>query len=183
MIKYTQHIPNYCSGFEPKLYETETLEELLDYLFKEGALKDPKRELVFANGDYETLMIASTTDAWYWVIGFVSGVDLRDYLPHYNSCYKFKPGENKVFKFKTGLGEHYMFDHKEKYEYLARDGDNPYALLRLDNSGGIGWINERELIFLRYSTQQDVDKINARNKKDSRVNLEDCYFYKKYKNK
>ena len=89
MIEYRQHIPSFISGVEPEKYTCNTLGELLERNKKwllDDELGNP-HSLVFACGDNNTLMVSSTVDEWWLVIGFVKGIELEEFLPRYNECW------------------------------------------------------------------------------------------------
>ena len=182
MIEFIQHVPTAVDK-EPGEHKSRSLEKLLDWLLIKGALEDPFHDLVFSYCEGNMLMISSITDDYYWPLGYVKGVDLRDYLPYYRACYLYKKGKNKVFRFKPGFGQKHIYGAEDWDEYLATAGNGSYALTCINKGGGIAWISENELVFRRYSTQVDVDRVNELKTKETKIKLEDCYFYHKYKNK
>lgn len=86
-IHFRQHIPSFYDGFEPEEFDAETLEELLK---KEARyLKSNKHNLVWACDTYDNTLMVSATDAnWWWVVGFVEGIELIEHLPYFKSCCK-----------------------------------------------------------------------------------------------
>ena len=83
MIKYEQHIPGFIDGVEPEKYSVKTLDELL-----KKNKRWLKKDFVFATDEEgETLMISSTVESWWWVLGFVEGIDLRKHLPIFDEVY------------------------------------------------------------------------------------------------
>ena len=85
VIKYRQHIPAFFDGFTPKEKDFNNLAELLDY--NKRWLINNDRTLCFACGSDNMLMISSITDEWWWVLGYVNGIDLKEYLPYFKDCY------------------------------------------------------------------------------------------------
>ena len=88
-IKFKEHIPNFVDGIEPKTFEFETIEELLEH--NKEWVEDKK--LVFAQSEDNDLMVSSTVERWWWVLGYVDGVDLSKHLPKYDTV--FKPENSK----------------------------------------------------------------------------------------
>ncbi len=62
MNKFTQHIPNYCDGFEPETFEFTDLDDLANKLGKDKSL------LVFED---EHILSVSKDDTEWWVLGSV----------------------------------------------------------------------------------------------------------------
>ena len=62
MNKFTQHIPNYCEGFEPEIFEFTDLDDLANKLGKDKSL------LVFED---EYILSVSKDDTEWWVLGRV----------------------------------------------------------------------------------------------------------------
>lgn len=93
MISFTEHIPSWAfNGQEPKKYKVDSYEELLKmnyYALDEYEYKPKDCQVVFATDEYgDKLMISSTNQKWWWVLGYVIGIDLSKYLPHYQDVYK-----------------------------------------------------------------------------------------------
>lgn len=83
MIKFVQHIPpmiDYRS--EPQKYEVETLDELL------AKFKLSDGEVFASDKEGNTLMTSQTKCKFWWVLGFVSGIDLTKYLPKFDEVFK-----------------------------------------------------------------------------------------------
>lgn len=89
-IKFKQYAPAYCD-ITLKEYTVNSLDELLE---KEKH-KLLGGEVWATNNDGDLLMVSYTTKREWWVIGFVSGIDLRLYLPHFEKCYKGEKNVNK----------------------------------------------------------------------------------------
>lgn len=95
-IFFRQHIPGYISGYEPREYEASSVENLLKKT-KKYLNKEQIKDLVFTTDENgELLMMSSTVKEWWWVLGFVSGINLTTELPQYNTVYK-KGEENETF--------------------------------------------------------------------------------------
>jgi hypothetical protein len=88
MIKFKQHIPAYCSGINAEEFRCRSLDKLLEK--EKRYLDNPYHKYVWACGDDETLMISSTSDQYWWVVGNVKGINLTEELPFYLDCYQNK---------------------------------------------------------------------------------------------
>lgn len=89
-MHYKQHIPSFCEGITPEEYEFENVAELLDKNKK--ILEYDYKNCIFATdeeGHY--LMLSSTTEKYWWVLGYVDGIDLSKTLPIYDKIYNPKP--------------------------------------------------------------------------------------------
>ena len=89
MIKFIQHVPTFIEA-TPEKKEFKNLADLLLYQ-KQWLHTSIPRTLCFACSDYDnSLMISSITDEFWWVIGYVEGIVLKEYLPDYRDCYNKK---------------------------------------------------------------------------------------------
>ena len=76
---YLQHIPNYVDGATAKAFIFTTTEELFKKLDRE--LKDGE---IFVY-DRNTLMVQSTVEKFWWVLGFIRNFDIEKLnIPHAN---------------------------------------------------------------------------------------------------
>lgn len=153
MIHFTQHIPGFGDG---KPYEKR-------YRTVENMLKDPKIQSylhydgnpVYAYGDgwkRQLLMVSSTVKKWWLVIGYVDGVNLSDYLPYYDQTYLLK-GKIPVVE---RNGEFYIVRIEEN------NGDMiVYSLYNLQTGSVSAWHNAKDCKFVRYATQEELDRING----------------------
>ena len=92
-IFFRQHIPNFISGYEPRKYVVRSFENLLKKT-KKYLDKNQIRDLVFTTNETgKMLMMSSTIKKWWWVLGYVSGIDLRTRLPQFDEIYKGEENE------------------------------------------------------------------------------------------
>lgn len=96
MIKYTIHIPDFVSGVEPQTYEFNDLAELL--AFEKESLKDDKRNLIFTCSGNDRLMVSATNKKYWWVLGYVEGIELSKYLPAFDKVYVPNQTKSKILK-------------------------------------------------------------------------------------
>ena len=153
MIHFIQHIPGFGDG---KPYEKR-------YRTVENMLKDPKiksylhygESPVYAYGNdwgRQLLMISSTAKKWWWVIGYVDGVNLSDYLPYYEQTYLLK-GKIPVVE---RNGEFYIVRSEENTGDMAI-----YSLYNLQTGNVTSWHRAKDYKFVRYATQEELDRING----------------------
>lgn len=154
MIHFVQHIPEFGDG-KPYKHNYRTVENML---------KDPKIQsylkykdgLTFAYSDnyYEqNLMVSSTKEKWYFVVGHVDGVKLSDYLPHYDRAYLLN-GPVKIVKVDQAL-------YIVMYEYEHPDGRISYLLCELTTGRTHLWRDAEKCEFVRYATQEELDFVNG----------------------
>lgn len=88
-IEFIQHIPDFCDqrDIEREHLCFDSLEELLEAK-KDWLENKSHKDLVFAYGNCHNLMVSSKSEEWWWVIGFVYGIDLSEYLPKFDEVYK-----------------------------------------------------------------------------------------------
>ena len=83
-IPFRQHIPAFVDGVTPERYVATSFEDLLER--NKSKLSENQ---VFATDDTGgCLMVSSTIKKWWWVLGYVSGIDLRMRLPQFDKVYK-----------------------------------------------------------------------------------------------
>lgn len=163
MIKLIQHIPSWADT-KPFTIEANSLEELLSNEKVKSYLGDGD---VFAyGGTGQTLMTSSTKKRTWWVIGYVDGCNLIGKLPHFKKVYKFT-GNVSVVKVKPNtefincglakIDKEYIIDHQSGGSCM---------LTGIDGRGGFAWISDSDLEFIRYATQEELDKINNRDELD-----------------
>ena len=88
-ISFRQHIPAFVHGVTPEQYVAASFEDLLER--NKSKLSENQ---VFATDDTGSyLMISSTIEKWWWVLGYVSGIDLRTRLPQFDEVYKGEENE------------------------------------------------------------------------------------------
>lgn len=88
-ILFRQHIPAFVYGVTPEQYVATSFEDLLER--NKNKLSENQ---VFATDDTGSyLMVSSTIEKWWWVLGYVSGIDLRTRLPRFNEVYKGEKNE------------------------------------------------------------------------------------------
>lgn len=79
MAEFRQHIPSFCEGFERKIFQFNTFEELMS--FQKDLLPNDK----WCYSDYvdnnQLLMVETIDNKSWYVIGYVEGFDLSKYLP------------------------------------------------------------------------------------------------------
>lgn len=88
-IPFRQHIPAFVGGVTPEQYVATSFEDLLER--NKSKLSENQ---VFATDDTGSyLMVSSTIEKWWWVLGYVSGIDLRTRLPQFDKVYKGEENE------------------------------------------------------------------------------------------
>ena len=88
-IPFKQHIPAFVDGAIPEQYVATSFEDLLER--NKSKLSENQ---VFATDDTGShLMVSSTIKKWWWVLGYVSGIDLRTRLPRFDEVYKGEENE------------------------------------------------------------------------------------------
>lgn len=88
-IPFRQHIPAFVDGATPEQYVATSFEDLLER--NKSKLSENQ---VFATDDTGSyLMVSSTVEKWWWVLGYVSGIDLRTRLPRFDKVYKGEENE------------------------------------------------------------------------------------------
>lgn len=90
-ITFTEHIPAFVEGCEPKTLTFRSLDELLENQ-KDWLESKQHGELVFSC-DCNYLMISSKTEQWWWVLGYVEGINLTSFLPKYDEVFEGQTGE------------------------------------------------------------------------------------------
>ena len=86
---FRQHIPAFVDGVTPEQYVATSFEDLLER--NKSQLFENQ---VFATDDTGScLMVSSTIEKWWWVLGYVSGIDLRTRLPQFDKVYKGEENE------------------------------------------------------------------------------------------
>ena len=147
---FTEHIIPWAwnPGDKPEEYSFNTIEELINK--NKEYLPDGYVFAYAQDGDVQLLMISSTTEKDYWVCGYVEGFDLSRYLPIYTSTYKFN-GKVKVVK-----------DKDDGCEWLVEceSSNGDYSLISLDGEESFAWAKKEDFKFIRYATQEELDKIN-----------------------
>ena len=93
MIKFKEHIPDFAyNGIEPKSYCVENYNELIEknkQILNRFEYNSCNRKVVFSTDeDGDVLMLSATNESWWWVLGYVDGIDLTKYLPNYKNVYK-----------------------------------------------------------------------------------------------
>lgn len=163
MIKLIQHIPDWADA-KPFTIKANSLEELLSNKRMKSYLNDGD---VFAYGDSgRILMTSSTKKRTWWVIGYIDGCNLIGKLPHYKKVYKFS-GDVKVVKVKPNTEFINSGFAKVDKEYIIEDQQGrSCSLMGVDGRGGLAWISDSDLEFVRYATQEELDKINNRDELD-----------------
>jgi hypothetical protein len=145
MIKYKQHIPAYISGADPEEYTCETLDELLEK--NKSCLG---KDCIFAYGSENTLMMSSTAKKYYWVLGFVRGVDLKEYLPYYENVYSLQGDHVPIVRWR-----------KNNHLYIVRaESDDNYGVIDMEFGSVWSWMRSDEAEFVRYATQEELDWAN-----------------------
>lgn len=90
-IPFRKHIPAFVDGAIPEQYVATSFEDLLER--NKSKLSENQ---VFATDDTGShLMVSSTIEKWWWVLGYVSGIDLRTRLPRFDEVYKGEENGNK----------------------------------------------------------------------------------------
>lgn len=84
-MKFIQHIPGFVSGFEPSIYEADTVADLLskpniaqwndDRLVRFSVCDDVR--------DAKDTLMAEMKDGKWWVVGFVEPKGSLDALPRW----------------------------------------------------------------------------------------------------
>lgn len=148
MAYFKQHIPAFIDGVTPEEFEFTTIEELLERN-KKKLLKD----YVFAYGlssfEGQTLMISSTKEKSWWVIGFVKGFDLSKYLPN---CYKVYKLQGNVKVVQGG--------RKNNLYIVEAESNSGYSLVEINGDASWAWADPKEYKFIRYATPEELDKVN-----------------------
>ena len=92
MIHFTEHIPSCCDYGEPAELDFETLEDLLKDLQSHYTFCPPNYNFVWSYGHCfkQALMMSSTTKKEWYVMGYVTGINLSNYLPKFDEVYKNK---------------------------------------------------------------------------------------------
>ena len=135
MIHFKQHIPSCCDYGEPVELDFETLEDLLKDLESNYDFCPPRYDLVWScdsepdEDGRQYLMMSSTIekDSWY-VMGFITGIDLSKYLPQFDKVYKEQQTNDMNLDRKTlfeemnkiGMFEEDEYD-KEDFESICED--------------------------------------------------------------
>lgn len=163
MIKLIQDIPGWADA-KPFTIEARSLKELLSNEKVKSYLGDGD---VFAyGGSGQTLMVSSSKERTWWVIGYVDGCNLIGELPHFKKVYKFT-GNVKVVKVKPDTEFINCGLAKVDKEYIIDHQNGGSCMLTgIDGHGGFGWISDSDLEFIRYATQEELDKINNRDELD-----------------
>ena len=95
MNKYKQHIPNFCSGFEPAEFEYNTDVELLEHPeIKRSTEYDDFYRFSYTPKEgpyqkYHTLILECKNGYEWWVKGFIEGDEPKT-LPIWEAKYKEK---------------------------------------------------------------------------------------------
>lgn len=92
-MKFIEYFPRYCTYGDPATFEFDSVEDLLVKFFKlKGETYDTylkEDNLIFATDEEgKTLMISSTVENWWWVVGQIKGdeINLLNYFPLYDTC-------------------------------------------------------------------------------------------------
>jgi len=149
MIKYKQHVPPFVDGVDPEEYECESLDELLE----RNRDRVPEN-FVFSFGYPNTLMMSSTVEYKWWVLGFVRGVLLQNYLPKFDKVYKMQGDNVPIIKY---LGGH---DPNEEFMVMDKSRNGDYELTSLKDGHSWAWCPANETEFIRYATQGELDWVN-----------------------
>ena len=128
MIHFKQHIPSCCDYGEPVELDFETLEDLLKDLESNYDFCPPRYDLVWScDGEPDEdgrqyLMMSSTIekDSWY-VMGFITGIDLSKYLPQFDKVYKEQQTNDMNLNRKTLFEEMSEIGMFEEDEYDEED--------------------------------------------------------------
>jgi hypothetical protein len=86
MNKFTQHIPSFMDGFEPRVYEFESTEQLLSYDFFKSIAQRPKFSHFAMHRSH--LMEISDEGFHWWVLGRIEHPEEMD-LPQWEG-WKFR---------------------------------------------------------------------------------------------
>ena len=78
MATFKQHIPNFCDGFERKVFEFNTFEELIE---QQPPLLENDKWCYADYGESQLLMVQPKDNSQWFVIGYVYGFDLSKHLP------------------------------------------------------------------------------------------------------
>ena len=78
MAKFKQHIPNFCEGFEAKVFEFNTFKELIE---QQPPLLENDKWCYDNYGKAQLLMVQSKDNSQWFVIGYVYDFDLSKHLP------------------------------------------------------------------------------------------------------
>lgn len=158
MIEYREYVcyksNQYC--LEREAHPFNTADELLEKL--RGDIWG--EQILSTDGKDGSLAIRAFTDSADMVIlGKATGIDLRDYLPLWQTAFKIKAG--KIYK--DRLGVEYIEEPKNaSEESLYKKGPvlvpltDPYS----------EWVNAEEgkfVEFVRDATKEEADVLNKRN--------------------
>ena len=88
-IPFRQHIPAFVDGVTPEQYVATSFEDLLE----RNKSKLSENQVFATNDTGSYLMVSSTIEKWWWVLGYVSGIDLRTRLPQFDKVYKGEGNE------------------------------------------------------------------------------------------
>lgn len=157
MYTFIEHVPSFVDG-KPEKFEFKTLKELLSKMRDCGRLL-PDYVFAYGNCNYnnqtQCLMISSTKEKKWWVLGYVTGLDLAQSLTRYDKVYKLQ-GRVKIIKVKIGKSA-----HRNRLWVVENERNNKYSLVGLKNPDeGYAWVNAEDCQFMRYATQAELDRIN-----------------------
>lgn len=157
MYTFVEHVPAFVDG-KPEKFEFKTLEELLSKMRDCGRIL-PNYVFAYDNCNYNNqtqhLMISSTKEKKWWVLGCVTGLDLAQSLPRYDKVYQLQ-GQVKIIKVRTGRSA-----PRNRLWVVENERDNKYSLVGLKNPDeGYAWVDAKDCQFIRYATQVELDRIN-----------------------
>ena len=78
MAIFKQHLPSFYEGFEKKSFEFNTFSELMN---KQQPLLENHKWCYSDYGESQLLMVETIDNTKWFVIGYVEGFDLSEYLP------------------------------------------------------------------------------------------------------